>query len=55
MTSDGVGEVVSGLSDNHTLRELNLSDNQIGSEGAVAVATMLKRNSSLETLQLHMV
>ena len=52
MTSDGVGEVVSGLSDNHTLRELNLSGNQIGSEGAVAVATMLKRNSSLETLIL---
>ena len=52
MTSDGVGEVVSGLSDNHTLRELILSGNQIGSEGAVAVATMLKRNSSLETLWL---
>ena len=49
MTSDGAGEVVSGLSDNHTLRELNLSFSQIG---AVAVATMLKRNSSLETLQL---
>ena len=54
MTSDGVGEVVSGLSDNHTLRELYLSENKIGSEGAVAVATMLKRNSSLETLRLHM-
>ena len=53
MTSDGVGEVVSGLSDNHTLRELNLSGNQIGSEGAVAMATMLKRNSSLETLLLY--
>ena len=53
MTSDGVGEVVSGLSDNHTLRELDLSHNQIGSEGAVAVATMLKRNSSLERLQLE--
>ena len=52
MTSDGVGEVVSGLSDNHTLRELNLSYNQIGSEGAVAMATMLKRNSSLEALYL---
>ena len=52
MTSDGVGEVVSGLSDNHTLRELVFGYNQIGSEGAVAVATMLKRNSSLETLQL---
>ena len=53
MTSDGVGEVVSGLSDNHTLRVLNLSDNHnIGSEGAVAIATMLKRNSSLERLHL---
>ena len=52
MTSDGVGEVVSGLSDNQTLRLLNLSGNPIGSEGAVAVATMLKRNSSLETLWL---
>ena len=52
MTSDGVGEVVSGLSDNHTLRELSVSHSQIGSEGAVAVAAMLKRNSSLETLHL---
>ena len=52
LTSDGVGEVVSGLSDNHSLRELDLSWNQIGSEGAVAVATMLKTNSSLERLSL---
>ena len=52
MTSDGVGEVVSGLSDNHTLGVLNLRSNNIGSEGAVAVATMLKRNSSLEILWL---
>ena len=52
LTSDGVGEVVSGLSDNHTLRELELSFNQIGSEGAVAIATMLKTNSSLEGLCL---
>ena len=35
LTSDGVGEVVSGLSENHSLRELVLSGNQIGSEGAV--------------------
>ena len=52
LTSDGVGEVVSGLSDNHSLRKLVLRGNQIGSEGAVAVATMLKTNSSLETLDL---
>ena len=52
LTSDGVGEVVSGLSDNTTLRELDLSCNQIGSEGAVSVATMLKTNSSLERLNL---
>ena len=53
MTSDGVGEVVSGLSDNQTLRLLNLDGNPIGSEGAVAVAAMLKRNSSLEVLRLN--
>ena len=53
MTSDGVREVVSGLSDNHTLKELDLNDNQIGSEGAVAMATMLKENSLLETLRLN--
>ena len=53
ISSDGVGEVVSGLSDNHTLRELDLNDNQIGSEGAVAVAIILKINSSLETLWLN--
>ena len=52
LTSDGVGEVVSGLSDNHSLRELDLIGNQIGLEGAVAVATMLKTNSSLERLNL---
>ena len=52
LTSDGVGEVVSGLSDNHTLRDLELSHNRIRSEGAVAIATMLKTNSSLEWLDL---
>ena len=52
LTSDGVGEVVSGLSDNHTLRKLLLNSNQIGSEGVVAIATMLKTNSSLEWLYL---
>ena len=41
LTSDGVGEVMSGLSDNHTLRKLNLIYNQIRS-GAVTIATMLK-------------
>ena len=54
LTSDGVGEVMSGLSDNHTLRELKLNyNNQIRSEGAVTIATMLKTNSSLETLILN--
>ena len=52
LTSDGVGEVMSGLSHNHTLRELNLSWSQIGSEGAVTIATMLKTNRSLERLDL---
>ena len=52
LTSDGVGEVVSGLSDNHTLRELWLNSNQIRLESAVAIATMLKTNSSLERLYL---
>ena len=50
LTSDGVGEVMSGLSHNHTLRELNLSRNQIRSEGYVAMAIMLNR--SLERLDL---
>ena len=53
LTNDGVGEVVSGLSDNHSLRELDLSWNQIGSESAVAVATMLKTNSSVARLELE--
>ena len=52
LTSDGVGEVMSGLSDNHTLRVLKLSNNQIRSEGVVSIATMLKTNSSLEELYL---
>ena len=50
LTSDGVGEVMSGLSDNHSV--LDLSYNQIRSEGAVTIATMLKTNSSLKTLDL---
>ena len=53
LTSDGVGEVVSGLSDNHALRVLNLRRNQIRSEGTVTLATMLKTNSSLEMLDLE--
>ena len=52
LTSDGVGEVVRGLSDNHSLRKLDLSYNQIGSEGVVAMAAILKTNSSLERLDL---
>ena len=53
LASDGVGEVMSGLSHNHTLRKLNLNGNQIGSEGTVAIATMLKTNRSLERLHLE--
>ena len=49
LTSDGVREIASGLSYNHTLRELILSDNQTGN----VVATMLKTNSSLERLDLE--
>ena len=52
LTSDGVGEIMSGLSHNHTLRELDLWWNQFGSEGAVAIATMLKTNRSLERLYI---
>ena len=53
LTSDGVGEVISGLSHNHTLRQLNLRWTQIGSAGAVAIATMLKTNRSLKRLYLE--
>ena len=52
LTSDGVGSIMTGLSDNHTLKELEMSDNQARSEDAVAIATMLKTNSSLEILWL---
>ena len=52
LTSEGIREVIRGLSDNHLLKVLNLSGNQIGSEGAVAMAAMLKTNSSLERLCL---
>ena len=43
---------MSGLNDNHTLKELYISDNNIRSEGAVAVAKMLRKNTSLERLDL---
>ena len=52
LTSDGVTEVMSGLSHNHTLKDLDLIWTQIGSAGDVAVATMLKTNRSLERLNL---
>ena len=52
MTSDGVGEVMSGLSENHTLRKLIMTGIPIGLEGAVTVATILRSNSSLERLDL---
>ena len=52
LNSDGVGEVMSGLSQNHTLRELIMNGNQIGSAGAVAIAKMLKTNRSLKRLDL---
>ena len=54
VTSDGVEKVMSGLSENHTLRRLIMYYNPIGSEGAVTMATMLRRNSSLETLDLQL-
>ena len=53
ITSDGVGEVMSGLSDNHTLRKVDLSDNNTRSVNVVAMATMFLSNSSLETLWLE--
>ena len=52
LTSDGVGKVVRGLSGSHSLRELDLSYNWFGSEGAVAMMAMLKTNSSLEKVNL---
>ena len=52
LTSDGVGEVVSGLNDNHTLKRLDLKNNKIRSEGVVAIAKMLKKNCSLNRLDI---
>ena len=53
LTSEGIGELVCGLGDNYTLRDLDLVGNPITSEGVAAVATMLKTNSSLDTLWLE--
>ena len=52
IANDGVGEIMSGMSNNHTLKVLRLRCNHIGSEGVVAIATMLKENSLLEKLYL---
>ena len=52
LTSDGVGKVVSGLNDNHTLKRLDLKNNKIRSEGVVAIAKMLKKNRSLNRLDI---
>lgn len=40
------------LSDNKTLRELNISNAQIGNVGATAMANLLKNNSTLKILAL---
>ena len=52
LTSDGVGEVVSGLNDNHTLKRLDLKNNKIRSEGVVAIAKMLMKNCSFNRLDI---
>ncbi len=38
---------------NSNIRTLNLSGNNIGDDGAVALAAMLERNTTLETLELN--
>ncbi|CAI8014930.1 NACHT, LRR and PYD domains-containing protein 12 [Geodia barretti] len=50
LTSNGLGKIVTGLCDNHTLKELIIRDNQMND---VAVATMLQKNSSLQRLNLE--
>ena len=41
------------LKDNNTITKLNLSNNQIGPEGAIAIAAALKDNKTITTLGLH--
>ena len=52
LTGNGIGKVVSGLIDNHVLRELDFNHTQITAEGASAIAKMLMKNSSIERLYL---
>ncbi|OCF72201.1 hypothetical protein I204_07466 [Kwoniella mangroviensis CBS 8886] len=49
---NGVNYIAQVLKRNRTLKVLNLSDNQIGPSGLVALAEALKYNSTLETLDL---
>ena len=51
LTRDEVGEIMSGLTRNHTLRELNLSHNQVDF-GVIDTARMLKINKSMVGLDL---
>lgn len=47
-----IGDIADGLKTNSTLKEINLSDNDISSEGAKILFGALAENSGLETLKL---
>ena len=52
ITSQGAVEIAAGLTENSTLHELDMRDNEIGVAGAEAMARMLVENSTLQALYL---
>lgn len=53
VTAVGCVELAAGLTENTTLRLLNIQANAIGMEGAKAVGKMLETNRVLETINLN--
>lgn len=50
---DGIETLVSYMFDNRSIRTLDLSMNQIGSKGALAISRLLKSDSAVENLNLR--
>ena len=44
--------IASAIAENPTLRSLNLNDNYVGEEGALALAEAIAKNTAIQELQL---
>ena len=52
LTSASLLKLLKTLSENPGMRDIDISENKLGHSGAVAVAELLKRNHSIQTLRI---